>query len=353
MNNRLRRSARCVLVAMLAVPPAIATSGLVAAETSNTSEESDAQAAQATALALSWFPLGGPYWSPPQVLPDEHLAGDEAVLEIGFDDNAYVHIRDGGVWSEAIWLDGLWTSVVVPAVTVKGLSHPYAEAFGVGYDSAVWYGREDVDGWQSLGGTYIYDPTAVTFQGVTYVFGVGSDNAVWYRSPTSGWYSLGGILTSTLSATTDGTNLYISGLGQDDALWTNTLSPSLTWSGWNSLGGVLVTYTASTFQGNTGYVFGIGEDFAVWYQSVTAGSWSGWQSIGGLAFSPPAAAAAANGEINAFVIGDDLAMYRQRLSGGTWSGWQHLGGAFISAPGASSSQAFGIGLDDNLWVADL
>ena len=136
----------------------------------------------------------------------------------------------------------------------------------------------------SLGGQILYDPTPVTFEGVTYVFGVGVDEAVWYRSPTSGWFPLGGGLTSTLSATTDGTNLYLSGIGQDGALWTNVLLPGLTWSGWRSLGGSVISYPVSAFHGGTGYFFSIGEDFAVWYQRVTAGVWSGWQSLGGDAF---------------------------------------------------------------------
>ena len=85
---------------------------------------------------------------------------------------------------------------------------------------------------------------------------------------------------------------------------------------------------------------------------MTAGVWSGWQSLGGDAFSPPAAATDANGDINVFVLGGDDAMWHQQLSGGGWSGWQGLGGAFMYGAGANASQVFGIGLDDNLWVAD-
>jgi hypothetical protein len=148
MGSRLRRLLSCLIVATAAVTPAVVAAGTAAAETSNTSDESQAQAAQAAAAALSWLAIGGPYASIPVVLPEGDLL-PSVVFELGFDDNAYVHVQEGAGWSDPIWLDGLWLSTVQPAITVKGSSQPYIEAFGVGYDGAMWYGRDDVDGWMS------------------------------------------------------------------------------------------------------------------------------------------------------------------------------------------------------------
>ena len=329
MNRMLRRSLTCLSLAAVAVVPAIATSGVAAAQ------------------PLDWLPIGGPYMPfAPEVLPP----GD-VVLEVGFNDaSLYAHTRENGEWSE-IYFNGEFSSAVVPAVTTVGPEQPYVEAFGVGIDEAVWYGNTLVEGWQPLGGLFVSSPTAVVYRGVTYVFGLGSDNAVWYRSPTSGWYTLGGHLLSDLSATTDGTNLYISGIGLDGALWSNALAPALTWSGWHSQGGDIFYYPTATFVGDTGYVFGIGVDDAVWYTTVTAGQWSAWQSLGGITFGPPAASPDAGGGLSVFVVGQDQAMYQSRMSGGAWSGWHDHGGYFISAPGAGEDTVFGIGRDDNLWVA--
>ena len=281
MGNRMRTSAISVLAAMLAVAPAVATSGVATA--TNTAGETQSAAAETAVLDLGWSPIGGPYIAAaPEVKPPGDL-----LFEIGFDGAVYVYVRESGVWTDPIPLGGLFTSVVTPAILLTGSPQPFDEAFGVGIDGAMWYGT-GAGGWQSLGGAFIFDPTAVTYQGVTYVFGIGIDNAVWYRSLTSGWFTLGGFLDSTLSATTDGTNLYLSGVGIDGALWSTQLSPSLTWSPWQSHGGQVASYPVSAFAGGTGYVFGAGADDAVWYLSVAGGQWSGWQSLGGISLSPPA-----------------------------------------------------------------
>lgn len=343
-RSRRRKVLQLLGIAALALPSAAAVGRNVDAASR---ADTEGRAAQVAALDLGWFAIGGPYIAAaPEVKPPGDL-----LFEIGFDGAAYAHVREGGVWTAPIALGGLFLSVVTPAIPLVGPPQPFDEAFGVGLDTAMWYGTE-AGGWQSLGGAFIFDPTAVTFQGVTYVFGIGIDNAVWYRSTTSGWYTLGGFLDSTLTATTDGTNLYLSGVGGDGALWSTQLSPSLTWSPWQSHGGLISSYPVSASAGGTGYVFGAGADDAVWYLSVSGGQWSGWQSLGGISLSPPGAAADDHGGVNVFVVGQDLAMYSRRLSGGGWTDWQDLGGAFISAPGASASQVFGIGLDENLWGAN-
>lgn len=343
MGNRVRRFLTCLSVAALAVLPAMWIGGQAAAEANDTRSE-ESHATESAALALGWSSIGGPYLAAtPQVLPPEDL-----LFLLGLDASAYAQVPENGMWSDPISLGGFFNSAVVPALALNPL--PFVEAFGVGLDDAMWYGTE-ATGWQSLGGLFIFDPVAVTVQGVTYVFGVGQDHALWYRSVTSGWISLGGFLDSTPEATTDGTNLYISGVGGDGALWTRQLSPSLTWSPWQSHGGFVVSYAASAFLNNAGYLFAIGGDDAVWYLRVSGGTWSGWQSLGGIAFTAPAATADFNGGVDVFVVGQDSAMYQQRLTSGGWSGWQHLGGQFISAPSASYSEVFGIGLDSNLWAA--
>ena len=187
------------------------------------------------ALDLGWFAIGGPYIAAaPEVKPPGDL-----LFEIGFDGAAYAHVREGGVWTDPIAARRPLPSVVTPAIPLVGPPQPFDEAFGVGTGQRRCGTAPRPAGWQSLGGAFIFDPTAVTFQGVTYVFGIGIDNAVWYRSTTSGWYTLGGFLDSTLTATTDGTNLYLSGVGGDGALWSTQLSPSLTWSPWQSHGGLI------------------------------------------------------------------------------------------------------------------
>ena len=99
----------------------------------------------------------------------------------------------------------------------------------------MWYRTRQTE-WQSLGGALLSNPTAVTFDGVTYVFGVGLDDAVWYRTPHTGWASLGGVIVSDLGVTTDGSGLYVTGIGLDDAIWSLRMTGS-TWHSWESLGG--------------------------------------------------------------------------------------------------------------------
>jgi hypothetical protein len=345
MSRARRKVLQLLGIAALAVPSAMTIGGTANAESRADTEGRAAEAA--VALDLGWFPIGGPYLSAtPEAVPSGDL-----VFQLGLDGSAFAHQRVNGVWSGSIPLGGLFNSVVVPAVALNEPPLPFVEAFGVGIDDAMWYWTGG-SGWQSLGGAFIFDPTAVTYRGVTYVFGIGIDNAVWYRSTTSGWFTLGGFLDSSLAATTDGTNLYISGVGGDGALWSIQLSPNLTWGSWQSHGGLISSYPVSAYQGGTGYVFGIGVDDAVWYVSVSGGQWSGFQSLGGIALTPAGASADAGGGVDVFVVGQDLAMYSRRLAGGSWSGWQDLGGAFISPPDASQSQVFGIGLDENLWAAN-
>ena len=243
--------------------------------------DTEGRAAEVAALDLGWFPIGGPYIAAaPEVKPPGDL-----LFEIGFDGAAYAHVREGGVWTDPIALGGLFLSVVTPAIPLVGPPQPFDEAFGVGMDTAMWYGTE-AGGWQSLGGAFIFDPTAVTYQGVTYVFGIGIDNAVWYRSTTSGWFTLGGFLDSTLTATTDGTNLYLSGVGGRRRTVVDPVVAEL------DVVAVAVARGAgqppipvSASAGGTGYVFGAGADDAVWYLSVAGGQWSGWQSLGGISLS--------------------------------------------------------------------
>jgi len=345
VQNSMRRSLTCLVVVALAALPATWMDGPAAAKADDTSLEDSQRATASAAAALGWSPIAGPYLAAtPQVLPPE-----DALFLLDLDTSAYVHVPDNGVWSDPIPLGGFFKSVVVPALALNPL--PFVEIFGTGADDAMWY-RTDSTDWQSLGGLFIFDPVAVTVQGVTYVFGVGQDHALWYRSIASGWISLGGYLTSTPEASTDGQNLYISGVGRDDALWTRQLSPSLTWSPWLGHGGIVTSYAASAFLDNAGYVFVIGADDAVWYLRVSGGAWSGWQSLGGIAISAPAATADFDGGVDVFIVGQDSAMYQQRLTSSGWSGWRGLGGLFISAPGASFSQVYGIGVDSNLWGAD-
>ena len=94
-------------------------------------------------------------------------------------------------------------------------------------------------GWESLGGALLSDPTAVIFDGQTYVFGVGLDEAVWYRTALAGLAASAGGTGPDLGVTTDGTSLYVTGVGVDEAMWARRLTAS-TWHPWESLGGQMI-----------------------------------------------------------------------------------------------------------------
>ncbi len=304
----------------------------------------DCSPADPSAADAEWSPLGGPYRSDPSVLTKCNVvfAVDDAGVP-------YYHQRIGGQWSAAIPLGGQLDSVAAPAEQLVGEQNPNFEIFGNGVDGAVWY-RTRESGWESLGGALLSDPTAVIFDGQTYVFGVGLDDAVWYRTPHTDWASLGGHVVSDLGVTTDGTSLYVTGVGVDEAMWARRLTAS-TWHPWESLGGQVVNDPATTFAAGTGYLFVVGGDGAVWYQGVSGGTWSGWYGLGGLVESAPAAVAHDDGRIDVFVVGQDLAMWSQHWAGSHWSGWQDRGGGFISNPVVSTAEVFGIGLDELLYAA--
>ena len=298
------------------------------------------------ASAVDWVRLGGPYGADPSVLTKCNV-----VFAVRPNGAPSYHERIGGQWSAAIPLDGLLVSRVAPAEALVGSQDPNFEVFGNGIDGAVWY-RTLHSGWQSLGGALRSDPTAVIFNGQTYVFGVGLDDAVWYRTPQTGWASLGGVLVSDLGVTTDGTSLYVTGVGIDEAIWARRMTGS-TWRAWESLGGRVITAPVTTNADGTGYLFAIGRDGAVWYQGVTGGTWSGWYGLGGIAESAPAAIAHDNGDIDVFVVGIDLAMYWHHWNGSRWSGWHDRGGGFTSNPVVTTTEVFGLGFDDFLYAGKI
>ena len=299
-----------------------------------------------TALATEWSALGGPYRPDPSVLTKCNV-----VFAVGETGQPYVHERVGDAWSAAMPLGGLLESVVAPAEQLVGPQDPNFEIFGNGVDGAVWY-RTHQTGWESLGGALVSNPTAVIFEGQTYVFGVGLDDAVWYRTPHTDWASLGGAIISDLGVTTDGVNLYVTGVGLDDGVWAQHMSGG-TWQGWSSLGGQVASAPVTTYAAGTGYLFVVGGDGAVWYQGVTGGTWSGWYGLGGVALSAPGAVAHQDGGIDVFVVGQDLAMWSQHWSGSQWSGWQDQGGGFTSNPAVSTTDVFGLGLDDLLYAGPI
>jgi len=325
MRKRVRRLVALAAVAGVSVIPAISVSE--------------------TAKAADWFPIGGPYGSDPMVLPKSNI-----VFAVGQTGDPYYHEGSNG-WG-ASQLGGQLDSVIAPAEALIGSQPSNFEIFGIGLDSAVWY-RTRSSGWQSFGGAFISSPTAVIWNGVTYVFGIGLDEAIWYRSTTSEWFTLGGRITSDLAVTTDGTNLYVLGVGGDGSLWSQRLT-GLSWSGWENLGGTLDSFPATTYSSsaNAGYVFAIGTDGGVWYRGVSGGVWSGWFGLGGQAESAPTAVAR-GATLDVFVVGTDLAMYAQRWTGSAWTGWRAEGGGFDSNPAASLTHEFGLGLDGRLYVAPI
>ena len=54
-----------------------------------------------------------------------------------------------------------------------------------------------------------------------------------------------------------------------------------------------------------------------------------------------------------FVVGQDLGMWSQRWNGSHWSGWNDRGGGFTSNPAVSTTDVFGIGLDDVLYTGKI
>ena len=182
---------------------------------------------------IVWVPVGGPYVGDPAVITTDGPSPLQQPSDVAFavspSGQPVFHERLAGGWSTATPLGGLLASDVAPAQTLGGPGPVDFEVFGIGVDGALWY-RTRTAGWQSLGGAFNSEPTAVTFDGDTYVFAVGIDDALWYRTPGTGWATLGGLITSDLGVTTDGNSLYVSGIGGDGALWTRRLTGT-TWIG--------------------------------------------------------------------------------------------------------------------------
>jgi len=220
------------------------------------------------------------------------------------------------------------------------------EVFGL--DSSLyhkwWNASGGWSGYETLGGTFIYYPTALSFPSNNlHLFGVGSDSATWHKyydgkwNPTgTGWTSLGGVcLTPPVVVDYGDERIAAFVIGTDRSCYVST-GKGGSFSAWENLKGTFVgdSLTAVSWSKDRLDVFGIGSDSALWHNWFN-GKWNTWESLGGVCFGKPKAIAARNGRLDIFVKGTDSALY-QKCYNGKWNDWQRLGGGHIYDPDAVS-----------------
>jgi len=255
-----------------------------------------------------------------------------------------------------------------------------------GPDGAIWYRAGNAtagwaDRWQSLGGSFLSQPAAVSASdGAFDVLAVDSGGAVEVRSLRGGtwdsaWTSLGGVLSSPVQACAmargpyqDLVHIVASGADQSlyhrwriDGAW-NTVPAG----GWEYQGGWLSSSPSMTCGGFNrvdivvygGYAVGI-PPWDMFTKSSRPGlPWTGWIPEGGSFRGDPFVVSHGTSRTDMFGIGEDGRMYHSRLAidpvaNVTFTPLTSLDGAFESAPFAiwtsdSRLDVLAVGTDDRL-----
>jgi beta-N-acetylhexosaminidase len=251
-----------------------------------------------TSSSLVAFTQSGGTWSGPVSLDGQSYDQPAAAgvpgstrsytVVTGTNRAAYLHAFNGntpaGTWSS------LGGTVTAPpgiaaeaggevAVAVRGTDHAIYVAI---YSPAT--GRWG--GFTRIGGTALDDPVGATFtpSGDLDVFVTGTNSAVYVNTlhdgSWSGWQSLGGTAVGGPDAVTiPGGPVQVFAQGEAGAAYVNTYSGT-TWSGWVSIGGVLTTsLAAATPASGSSWVVGDGTNGQLYQNTYSGGVWSGWQQL--------------------------------------------------------------------------
>ena len=146
--------------------------------------------------------------------------------------------------------------------TLQGWKNNYALT-GAGYtfpqlnfgDSAIF--SECPDGFKSLGGNIISDPTAATFKDKVFVFVRGTDMALYYqvfeKGTKSEWKSLGDKFISNPSTFFDEKSLYVEITGTDNERYHRSTTDGVNFSEWTK--GTVNARTTSSSTSIKGVIF--------------------------------------------------------------------------------------------------
>jgi hypothetical protein len=198
--------------------------------------------------------------------------------------------------------------------------------------------------WESLGGSCVGDPAAVSWGSNRIdVFTRGADNTLqhkWWNGSWSGWQSLGGgVITGSPGVTSTASNrLDVFAVGTSNVAYHMSWNGTA-WSPWSSLGGSVQGGFAAVARGTTINIFARGTDNTLKTNGYN-GSWVGWSSLGGTLIGSPAADARDSTQINVFAQGTDNQLHTiYYTSSKGWSGW----GPMAMPSGTTATSAPGVG----------
>jgi hypothetical protein len=254
------------------------------------------------------------------------------------------------------------TAYVLPATgAVAETATPGTVAvFGRRTDSSLALRRFNGSEWStaSLPTAYATSGIASTlFGNHLFVFHRGNDKGMWWTQGSTSWapwQSLGGNFSSDPTAVTDPSGIYVFGRGADDSLWYNRLT-FLGWSGFKSLVGNIDSDPVAVSSPAGVYVFVRGSNKGLWFRRLVSGSPGSWVSLGGSVTSDPAACATPTGAIVATRSAFDTVVVRYLQNGSAVGDWQVVGANATSDPtlcsGPSGTYLFVRGKDNGIWFS--
>jgi hypothetical protein len=347
-----------------------------------------------------WSYLGG-YVKQLAAAPTSY--GGTALFALGGDNGLYVNALsgNGGTWSG--WYN------VAPGAAFKqiaaGPSIYGAEAYGLGFDNAVYTVTQNGYGWGSLtylGGYAQSITTALNNPGTVYamdafnnvtvdrftfgggdanryaywtgyqklggpfkevavsgsqVYGLGADNHVYAINPGSGNTDVGGYTPSMAL----GGNAVDVAIGADHSVYVDEQASNGNWTGAISLGGYVKSVSEVTTPNGAPVILAIDPLGGVWVDEQTPyGYWTGWNElatsvlaskvVGAVAPNGEPEVVASNSNGNVFVS----TQYQTPNNSPAFSGWYTTGGtvkSFAVAEDPSGGAAIvAVGMDNAAWV---
>lgn len=295
-------------------------------------------------LALRSF--SGGTWSTASI-PTAFATSGIAATMFGGDLFAFHRGNDAGFWwtqgtNATSWqpwqsLGGNWSSDPTAVTDPSGIY-----VFGRGGNDSVWYSRLTFQGWSpvtSLAGTVDSDPVAVSHSSGVYVFARSYDKRLWFRrlvngNPSPAWVQLGGSVLSDPTACATASNVIVACRSSFDTVAVRYLQGGAAVGDWQVIG-KNATSDPVLCSGPSGtYMFVRGADNGIWYTQYNGGtSWTPLASIGGTARSSPIAVSDSNG-VSVLYLGNDSGIWTRRFSGGSWGAIeQTIGGQFSPVRG--------------------
>src|SRR6266487_120479 len=254
---------------------------------------------RACIVQSAWESPGGVLISPPTVV--SQTANSLDLFGLGMDNAVWHTSWNGTGWEGWKSLEGTFIS---PTSAVSWAENQL-DLFALGMDNSAWHKGWDGNnwsGWESLGGILTGAISVVPqanpgFQGIQTdpqksldLFALGQDHAIWHKwggqSFWEDWESLGGTFISSPSAVSWATNrLDVFVPGTDHAVW-HKWWDGASWGGWESLGGSVFS-VPTVVSGGLGrlHLFALGADGTVCYKGRGSTGWGGWESLGGFIFS--------------------------------------------------------------------